>query len=447
MTDAGTVVQRRGSSFASVAAAVLGGASKLQLDALLSRTTTWRCSSRSSQQQQQRRQSDDFLSRAVSHRRAARCASLCRSPRPFASRRCRPRTRLVCDFTDLCALCQPVQTCGRCTRLTGARRRLTDQPPSRPCRRASICMRPPDDEDVTRGVCGRPRRCSHPFAFVALHSDFQSDSMDSLTDRAAALQIDDPPAQPSSPVAPAAAASSSSSTSVSESAPVPAAAAFVLHVVDQSGAPSDAPIELVEGAASHIGPLCWDRADGSVTVAQVKQAIAEKVASRSSSAAGSDAAAASAPAAETAEAAAPPLPPLAVDHMRLVYLCQRVSLLSRACPVCRWQLYACKMGEVAQSSHSLWMLRRPLSQGAPASVPASQCRPLTDLGVESKTLFDYGVSSHSWLLLKRKFVRERSADEEEEEDDGGQYDEEEEEGYDEDAESQHDDNSTAATAE
>ena len=90
-----------------------------------------------------------------------------------------------------------------------------------------------------------------------------------------------------------------------------------------------------------------------------------------------------------------------------------------------------------------------VSQGAPASVSASQCRPLTDLGVESKTLFDYGVSSHSWLLLKRKFVRERSADEEEEEeeDDGEQYDEGDEEEYGEDAEPQHDDNSTAATAE
>ena len=68
--------------------------------------------------------------------------------------------------------------------------------------------------------------------------------------------------------------------------------------------------------------------------------------------------------------------------------------------------------------------------------------------MESKTLLDYGVSSHSWLLLKRKFVRDRSADEEEEEeeDDGEQYDDEEEEGY-EDAEAQHDDNSTAETEE
>lgn len=162
----------------------------------------------------------------------------------------------------------------------------------------------------------------------------KSASMDSLTDTTAALQISQ--------------AAASSSAAVAASAPLPAAAAaFVLHVVDQSGAPSDAPIELVEGAASHIGPLCWDdHADGSVTVAQVKQAIAERIASRAAPAAGSDATAASAPAAEGADAA--PLPPLAVDHMRLVYLTQRVSLQSQ--PLCAPLATLCVHGKLHETS-------------------------------------------------------------------------------------------------
>jgi len=84
--------------------------------------------------------------------------------------------------------------------------------------------------------------------------------------------------------------------------------------------------------------------------------------------------------------------PLDVAAMRLVYLTQRV----------------------------------PGADARPPAV-ASSCRPLTDLLMDSKQLYrDYGVATHSWLLLKRKYVapRQQSLDNNKEEEEEEELEEE-----------------------
>ncbi len=187
--------------------------------------------------------------------------------------------------------------------------------------------------------------------------------------------------------------------SLSSSASAAPSPSFRLHVLDLSSTTEDASIELSTAAANYL-TLEWSEQDAAeqITVSAVKQRI---FALKQQCEAPASAASASAnPAAALATSS------LELEHMRLVFLTQRVPPPSAA-------------DAVASTSSAA-------TEKPPA---AATCRPLTDLG-DGKLLAEYGVASHSWLLLKRKFTRSPQQQPQEEQEENGEeeeYEQEEEE--------------------
>lgn len=236
--------------------------------------------------------------------------------------------------------------------------------------------------------------------------------MDELTDQTAELSLQ------SNAAGAAVAASSSALESFS----------FQLHVLDLSGTSDDAAIELSISVPNYFR-LEWRDASAAeeLSVLAVKQriyahrrsttradenakAVVETSAASASIAANSTSATALAALSslETSTlqpaSAAVDSEPLDLTQMRLVFLTQRVP------PVAS--------GTAVSSSSSS---SSGVASAQASAVPSASCRPLTDLGSDSKLLCDYGVATHSWLLLKRKFIPnvqpQESHEEEEEEED------------------------------
>jgi hypothetical protein len=226
--------------------------------------------------------------------------------------------------------------------------------------------------------------------------------MDELNERTAALQLQGgaPPASSS--------ASSSSAAAVAASE----ADTFVLHVLNLSGQMEDASIELRTDAENYLrfewklnqssssasAPSTATTDASTLTVGELKRAIVQRLQTLAAAAAAD---------------VAPDLPSHPVIELaavRLVYLTQRVP--------------ASDNSNAAAASSSA------------AGLQTSACRPLTDLMTDSKLLVDsssgYGVSSHSWLLLKRKFILQQPLQQEDEEDEEDEaYEDEREDGDDE----------------
>jgi len=217
--------------------------------------------------------------------------------------------------------------------------------------------------------------------------------MDSLTQAAAQLAIVTPQQDTAAAAADAAVVATAPSSVAVAAHRASSLPPFVLHVLDLSGTTEDASIEL-STAASNYMPLQWETLEAAqaLTVQAVKQRVA---AMRQRSSTEQE---------QTAEAVTS-VPALAgedlpLNSMRLVFLTQRVA-------------------EAASSAGAA-------ADGATALLPPSSCRPLTDLSVDARLLCEYGVASHSWLLLKRKRVQAAAPQQTFDDDEEEEYGDEEE---------------------
>jgi hypothetical protein len=229
--------------------------------------------------------------------------------------------------------------------------------------------------------------------------------MDELNERTAAMQL-----QGGTPPASSSAASCAAAAACSNDANT-----FVLHVLNLSGQTEDASIELRTDADNYLrfewkldqsssgasAPSAATTNASTLTVDELKRTIVQRLQTLAAAAAAD---------------VAPDLPSHPVIELaavRLVYLTQRVP--------------ASDSSSAAAASSSA------------TCPPTSACRPLTDLLTDSRLLVDpssgYGVSSHSWLLLKRKFLvqqpqqqQQQQQEDEEDGEDEAYEDEQEEDG-------------------